>query len=126
MMPVVVTVNGTGVSRAIYPDIMQNPFQIGVGIESNVALGSAAATMGWQVEHTFDYTTVWSPTWNGTTAVWIANSGLNGTAIGSTANATSANGNYAFPVAAIRLNVFTTVNATTAISMVIIQATNAP
>jgi hypothetical protein len=73
---------------------------------------------------------VYSPLFNGisallpgnvtATAVWFQNSGINGTS-----NVTS-NGNYAFPVAAIRLNVASTSNSTTQVNMWLIQATNAP
>lgn len=113
MQPIQVTVTGTGVSTAFLPDYMQNPFQISIGC----VLGTAAGTFS--VQHCFDYQTVYSTAWNGSTGVtWFNNSGIT--------NATaSISGNYAFPVAAIRLNVSNAV-ATTTVTMIITQATNAP
>ena len=62
---------------------------------------TSTGTQTYQVEHTFDYQGHVSSDWNGfisSAAVWFANTGLTG--------ATSqANGNYAFPVSMIRLNV---------------------
>jgi hypothetical protein len=128
MLPVMVTVNGTGVSRPILPDFFQNPFNIGIGVESNVSLTGTAATSVWQVEHSFDWSTINTPTWNGSSGVtWMPNSGLNGTALATGSIASSfANGNYAFPVAAIRLNVVTPLNATATYTMWLIQASESP
>lgn len=113
MQPIAVTVIGTGVSTAFIMDYMQNPFNVSIGC----TIGTAAGTF--TVQHCFDYSTVFSPTWNGSTGVtWFNNSGVT--------NATAAiAGNYAFPVAAIRLNVTGAV-ATTSITMNITQASNAP
>lgn len=112
MYPVKVTQTGTGASTPVFPDIAQNPFQIGIGV--NIATGAAT----YSVEHCFDYAVVMSPTWNGTSNVtWFPNSGINGTSVATT------NGNYAFPVAAIRLNV---TNGTGQVVMNLLQATNAP
>lgn len=113
MQPIAVTVTGTGVSTSFIMDYMQNPFQVSLG----VVLGTAAGTFS--VQHTMDYSTVFSPTWNGSTGVtWFNNSGIT--------NATaSIGGNYAFPVAAIRLNVSAAV-ATTTVTLNITQASNAP
>jgi hypothetical protein len=113
MQPIQVTVTGTAASTAFLMDYMQNPFQVSVAC----VLGTAAGTFS--VQHTFDYTTVFSPTWNGSTGVtWFNNSGIT--------NATATiSGNYAFPVAAIRLNVTNAV-ATTTVAMTITQASNAP
>lgn len=113
MMPFQARVTGTGNSAVCIPDFMQNPFQISIGC----VLGTAGGTFS--VQHTFDYTTVMSPTWNGSTGVtWWNNTGIS--------NATaSVSGNYAFPVAAIRLNVSEAV-ATTTVDVSITQAQNAP
>lgn len=113
MYPVKVTVIGTAISTPIIPDVFQNPFNIGIGVN----IQSSAGT--YSVQHTFDYSTVMSPTWNGTTAVWFDNSGISGTS-----NATT-NGNYAFAVAAIRLNV-TGATATTMVVMNLLQSQNSP
>lgn len=117
MLPVQVTVLGQAVSTPVIPDIMQNPFNIGIGVA--LVTGSVSS---WAVEHCFDFTTVMSPTWNGSSGVtWFANSGLGGTTAGGTSTL-PLNGNYAFPVAAIRLNVYSA-NATAVLVMNLIQAT---
>lgn len=113
MQPIQVTVNGTGISTAFIMDYMQNPFQVSVA-----CVMDAAGT--YSVEHTFNYSTVFSPTWNGSTGVtWFPNTGI------VNATAGTASGNYAFPVAAIRLNVSGAV-ATTVTTMFLTQASNAP
>lgn len=120
MMPIRITVLGTAASTPIFPDIFQNPFQIGLGVQVQSGGPNLAAVATYSVQHTFDYSTVMNPTWGGTTGVtWYENSGITGTSL-----ATS-NGNYAFPVAAIRLNV-TGAMATTAVVLNILQASNAP
>lgn len=106
MRPVTVTVSSQAASQPIPLDHYQGPFNVGVG----VAL-SAGATLTYSVEHTFD--DVWAAGFNPATAVWFSNSGL-------AAKTTSLDGNYAFPVTAVRLNVtaYTSGNAT----MTVIQA----
>jgi hypothetical protein len=124
VQPIKVSTIGTAISTVIYPDYFQNPFAIGIGV--NIATGAAT----YSIEHTFDQNVVYSPLFNGVsallptgstgTATWFQNSGINGTSL-----ATS-NGNYAFPVAAIRLNVSSVNNATAVVNAWFIQATNAP
>lgn len=115
MMPISVTVQGQGTSKPFIPDIFQNPFQIGIGC----VIGTGNAT--YSVEHCFEFATVMSPTWNGTTGVnWMQNSGINNT------TSVTTNGNYAFAVAAIRLNVLSTSNATVTVTMNLLQSSNAP
>lgn len=113
MMPTKRTVTGTsGVSSPIFPDQFQNPFSVSIG-----CVLTAAGTFS--VQHTFDYSTVMLPTWDGSTGVtWFTNSGI-------TAATTSIASNYAFPVAAVRLSVLDGV-ATTSVTMFYAQATNAP
>ena len=125
MQPVQVQVIGTGTSTPIIPDTKQNPFNIGLGV--TIASGGTGTT-AWLVEHCFDFSTVMSPTWNGTTGVtWFPNSGLSGgTTAGSGTTASPLNGNYAFPVAAIRLNVVTAAVATSLVVMNLIQAVESP
>lgn len=89
MRPTTVSVTGTGTSSVVVPDYLSSPFNVGVGCKVS---GSAT----YSVEHTFD--DVFSPTFDPATATWIANTGLTG----KTANA---DGNYAFPVRGIRLNI---------------------
>lgn len=121
MQPIIFSVTGTAISTPILPDYLQNPFQISVAC----VLGTASGTFS--IQHSFDYRTVYAPSFNGLTALvngavqtatWFDNSGIT--------NATgSISGNYAFPVAAIRLNVINAV-ATTTVTAIITQATNAP
>jgi len=106
MRPVTVTVSGVGVSVPIPVDFLNAQFAIGVGVK-------ITATATYTVEHTFD--DVFSPTFNPATATWWPNSGL-------TAKTANADGNYAFPVQAVRLNV---ASSTGDVTMTIIQ-TNAP
>ena len=119
MQPVQVQVLGTGISTPIIMDYMQNPFQVSVAVIPTAGTGTIQAT----VEYTMNFSSVFfNPTWNGTTATWFQNSGFIG------ANATSGlpvSGNFAFPVAAIRLNVSSAV-ATTAVTMIVAQASEAP
>jgi hypothetical protein len=55
-----------------------------------------SGTATYTVEHTFD--DVFSPTFNPATASWLPNTGL-------TSQTASKDGNYAFPVRGIRLNI---------------------
>jgi hypothetical protein len=126
VQPIKVQTIGSGTSTPIFPDYFQNPFAIGIGV--NIGTGTGNAT--YSVEHTFDQNVVYSPLFNGistllpgnitATAIWFQNSGINGTS-----NVTS-NGNYAFPVAAIRLNTLSTSTSTTVVNAWFIQASNAP
>ncbi len=91
MRPIRVTVGSQAASRAIPLDTYQDPFNVSIGV-----VLSSGATLTYSVEHTFD--DVFSPSFDASTATWFTNSGLgNKTA--------SLDGNYAFPVTAVRLNV---------------------
>lgn len=105
MNPVVVTVTGVNTSRVIIPDWRAVPFAIGVG-----CVISATAT--YTVEHTFDDT--FDAAFNPATATWFPNSGL-------TTKSANADGNYAFPVRGIRLNVSA---STGSVTMTLVQATS--
>lgn len=89
MRPATVSVTGVAVSQVIPLDWNSSPFNVGVGC---IVSGTATYT----VEHTFD--DVFSPTFNPATASWLPNTGL-------TAQTASKDGNYAFPVRGVRLNV---------------------
>jgi hypothetical protein len=106
MNPVVVTVTGVGVSRVITPDFYCVPFAIGIG-----CVITGTATYG--VEHTFDDTLAIG--FNPATATWFPNSGI---PAGTVVNK---DGNYAFPVRGIRLNVTV---STGSVTMTIVQATS--
>jgi len=123
MRPVQLTVVGATASTPFLPDIYQNPFQIGIGVSATGLLGTT--NLSWAIEHCFDYTTVINPLWNGNSSVtWFQNSGLGGNSSGT--SLLTANGNYAFAVAAIRLNVYSAGNATTVVTANFIQSVNSP
>lgn len=96
----------SGFTSTFIPDYMIRPFNIGVGCVVN----STAST--YSVEHTFDYTG--SSAFISSNATWFPNTGI-------TAKATNADGNYAYPVTAIRLNV-TAGSSTGTVSMTLVQA----
>ena len=106
MRPTTVTVSGTGVSTPIPMDHTANQFSVAIGCK-------ISATATYTVEHTFD--DVWSPTFVPASATWYPNSGL-------TAKTANADGNYAFPVMAVRLNVTASTGSAT---MTVIQS-NSP
>lgn len=97
---------GLGSSLIYVPDIMMCPFAIGVGCVVN----STAITF--TIEHTFDYTG--SSTFISSNATWFPNSGI-------TTQSTNKDGNYAFPVSAIRGNV-TAGSSTGTLTLTLIQA----
>lgn len=115
-MPTVLTQNGTGTSAIWFPDWMQNPFNIGIQCV-------ATSTVTFNVEHTLDNIDVvqigpFSGNANATTAAnatWLPNSGI-------TAATTNINGNYAFPVRAIRVNILSS-TATGIVTVTFAQAT---
>lgn len=106
MRPVRVTVASQVASAPIPLDHYQGPFNVGVGVV--VAAGS---TLTYSVQHTFD--DVWDPDFDASTATWFTNS-----ALGS--KQTTLDGNYAFPVTAIRLNV--TAYTSGSVTMTAVQA----
>lgn len=80
-----------------FPDIDRSPFSIGVGVTMN----STAAAPSWNVEFSFDYLGNLSSNQVGflsSQATWFLHSTLSG-------QSSNANGNFAFGVSAIRLNV---------------------
>ena len=84
MRPQVITLTGTGTTAWVPVDRRQAPFSIGLGVVVN-------GTITYTIEHTFDdiYTTA-SPT-------AFPHSVLAG-------QTTNKDGNYAFPIQAIRIN----------------------
>lgn len=85
MRPQVTTLSSVATSAPIPMDTLQVPFNVGFAV---VLTGTATYT----VEHTFD------DILGGVTPTWFPNSVV-------AAQTTSKDGNYAFPVRAIRLNV---------------------
>jgi len=105
--PFRVTVSGSaGLSNPWNPDYFKYaPFAIGVGVTI-----SSTGTVAYYVEHSFDpiFDLTYGssvPQVTAANATWFQNSGITSSA-GSTAPANgNRDGNYAFPVTAIRLNV---------------------
>lgn len=85
MRPAVVKKSGTGTSNWIPLDFKQSPFSVGLGCVVN-------GTITYDIEHTFD--DVYDPT---VTPVAFKHATL-------VAQTTNKDGNYAFPVRAIRIN----------------------
>lgn len=86
MRPVTLTVTGVGTSAPVPMDFRAQNFNIGFGCEI-----TGTATYG--VQHTFD--DIYNPA---ITPVWFNHAFVNGVT-------TNMDGNYAFPIRAMRLNV---------------------
>ena len=97
------SVTGTGTSSLIPLDHYVSPFNVGFG-----AVVSATATFS--VQHTFD--DIYAPGYSAASGTWFNHP--NFTSVTATAD-----GNYAFPVSAIRLNVTA---STGTVSITAIQA----
>lgn len=97
------TVTGVGVSAPIALDHYISPFNVGFG-----AVVSGTATFN--VQHTFD--DVFSPTYVPASGTWFNHSSF-------TSAIATGDGNYAFPVSAIRLNVTASSGS---VSLTLIQA----
>lgn len=85
MRPQVISITGSGTTAWIPLDYKQNPFNVGLGVVIN-------GTVTYDIEHTFDdiFDTAVTPT-------AFKHSVL-------TAQTTNKDGNYAFPVRAVRIN----------------------
>ena len=99
-----VTVVGVSASRPIHLNPNANPFAVGFGVN---VVGSAAPT--YSVQHTFH------DLLSGTSAVWYDHSYVSG-------ESGDIDGNYAFPVAAMRLNVTAAGSASPSVTLHVIQA----
>jgi hypothetical protein len=99
----VASVAGVAVSPPIVMDTYISPFNVGFGV---VVTG----TVTYSVQHTFD--DVFAATYTPAAGNWFNHPTLNG-------QTTSQDGNYAFPVSAIRFNV---ASGTGSIDAVVIQA----
>lgn len=94
-----------------FPDLYRTPFSIGVGVTVN------STAVLWNVEHSFDYIGTLSSNFVGFTAsnaTWFQHSTLS-------AISSNGNGNYAFGVTAVRLNV-TAGSSTGTTTMTLVQA----
>jgi hypothetical protein len=101
MRPQVITKSGTGTTAWIPLDSRQAPFNASVGCVIN------SGTATYTVEHTFD--DVFDAT---VTPVAFSNTGIS-------AATTNKDGNYAFPVRAVRLNI--TAGTSPVVTMTILQ-----
>ena len=87
MRPIVLSTTG-GTSSAVSPmNINTSPFNVGFGV-------TVSGTINYTVQHTFD--NVWSPDFDPDTAVWFDHPTI-------ASQSANKDGNYAFPVAAIRI-----------------------
>ena len=100
-----VIVTGAGVSAPLPTNLNTSPFNIGLA-----GIVSSGATVSYTVQHTFD--DVQAEDFDASTATWFNHEDI----AGATANA---DGNYAFPVTAIRLNV---ASSDGTVTLVVIQA----
>lgn len=98
---------GYNSSQVYIPDWAVRPFNIGIGTIVN------SSNVSFQVEHTWDYTG--SSTFISSNATWFPNTGI-------TTKSTNTDGNYAYPVSAIRLNVLTGSSSTGTVTVKLIQA----
>jgi len=104
--PVYVTVSSQTASKVIPLNTYADPFNVGIGCDV-----SSGGSLTYTVQHTFD--NVQSAAFNPSTATWYSNSTL-------VAQTTDKDGNYAFPVSAIRLLV--TAWTSGSVTMTVIQA----
>lgn len=86
MRPVTLTVTGIGISPVVPMDFRAQNFNVGFGCE-------ITGTATYSVQHTFD--DIYNPA---ITPVWFNHAFVN-------AATTNQDGNYAFPIRAMRLNV---------------------
>ena len=80
-----------GFAATLFPDYAVRPFNIGIGVKTT-------STSVFSVQHTFDYTG--SSAFISSNAAWFTNTGIS-----SAVGPINVDGNYAYPVSAIRLNV---------------------
>ena len=104
--PVRVTVGSATASSVIPLNTYADPFNVGIGCDV-----SAGGTLTYTVQHTFD--NVQASTFNPATATWFSNSTL-------VAQTADKDGNYAYPVTAVRLLV--TAHTSGSVTMTVIQA----
>ena len=84
MRSIVISTTGTGSSSVAPLDTYRNPFNIGIGVV-------VSGTVNYTIQHTFD--DVFN---SAVTPVWFSHPTLNALAV-------NADGNYAFPVSAVKI-----------------------
>jgi hypothetical protein len=109
-----ISVAGATVSQPFHPSFYEHPFHIGIGVTTN----STSTT--YSVQHSFDpvFNHVFSSTVAvipASAAVWFNNTGMSSLS-------SNADGNIAFPVVAIRLNVSAAAGSSVITQMVLSQA----
>lgn len=107
MRPATTALTGLGSSPLIPLDINQSPFNVSVAVALSVG-----ANLTYTVEHTYD--DIYAPGFDPSTAVWWSQTSL-------TTKGVAAEGNYSYPVRAVRLTLvapYTSGQAT----MTVIQA----
>lgn len=132
MYPIKMSITGTTAGTAIFPDIYQNSFNMGIAVQ---LVTGGVATAGVTIEGCYDYRLVYAPTFNGATGLL---DGTVGTAFwfpcvmnASTVTATIGTAfavltfNYTTPVAALRCNVVSA-TSTSVVIVEFIQATQTP
>jgi len=87
MRPMTISVTGVANSVVAPMNINTSPFNVGFGV-------TVTGTINFTVQHTFD--NVWSSTFDPATANWFDHPSV-------AAKAVNQDGNYAFPVSAIRI-----------------------
>lgn len=87
MRPIYLTTTGTTNSAVSPMNLNTSPFNVGFGV-------TVTGTINYTVQHTFD--NVWSTTFDPSTAVWFDHPTI-------ASQSTNKDGNYAFPVTAIRI-----------------------
>lgn len=89
MRAITLTASGVAATAVAPTNLNVSPFNIGLGI-------AVTGTVTYTVQHTFD--DVYAAGFNPATATWFSHSTL-------VAQTASADGNYAFPVRGIRVNI---------------------
>lgn len=104
--PVRVTLGSATASQVIPLNTYGDPFNVGIGCDV-----SAGGSLTYTVQHTFD--DVQARTFDPTTATWYSNATI-------VSQTTDKDGNYAYPVTAVRLLVTAWTSGT--VTMTVIQA----
>ena len=89
MKPITVSKTASGSTSTIPLNVNINPFNVGMAVV-------VSGTVNYTVQYTFD--NVWSSTYDSATATWFDHASL-------AAQTTNQTGNFAFPVAGMRLTV---------------------
>jgi len=89
MRAITLTASGVAASAVGAMNLNSTPFNVGFGV-------AVTGTVTYTVQHTFD--DVYAATFNPSTATWYSHPTVNGLTV-------SSDGNYAFPVRGIRVNI---------------------